>query len=70
MPFSGERPDLTNVDTAHPNYLQEAAIPTVGGETHSGEDVPIYADGPHAYLFRGTVEQNVIYHVMANALGL
>lgn len=68
-PFSGERPDLTNVDTTNPNYLQEATIPTVGGETHSGEDVPIYAVGPHAYLFRGTVEQNVIYHVMAEALG-
>jgi len=70
IPFTGKRPDLTSVDTASPNYLQEAAIPTLGAETHAGEDVAIYANGPRSYLFRGTLEQNAIYHVMANALGL
>ena len=35
-----------------------------------GEEVAIYANGPRAYLVRGTLEQNAIYHVMANALGL
>jgi alkaline phosphatase len=72
IPFADptkKRPDLTNVDTAAPNYLQEAAIPTVGAETHTGEEVPIYANGPRAYLFRGVMEQNAIYHVMADALG-
>lgn len=63
------RPDLTTIDTTNPNYLQEATVP-MGSETHAGEDVGIYADGPHSYLFRGTLEQNVIYHVMADALGL
>jgi alkaline phosphatase len=63
------RPDLTDIDTTNPNYLQEAAIPTVGAETHAGEEVGIYASGPRAYLFRGTMEQNAIYHVMADALG-
>jgi alkaline phosphatase len=62
------RPDLTTVDTAGANYLQEATVP-MGAETHAGEDVAIYADGPRSYLFRGTREQNVIYHVMADALG-
>ncbi|MCX7054847.1 MAG: alkaline phosphatase [Proteobacteria bacterium] len=70
IPFTGKRPDLTNVDTTNPNYLQESAIPTVGAETHSGEDVAIYANGPKSYLVRGTLEQNAIYHVMARALGL
>jgi alkaline phosphatase len=70
IPFAGKRPDLTNVDTAHPNYLQESAIPTLGAETHAGEDVAIYANGPRSYLFRGTLEQHAIYHVMADALGL
>jgi alkaline phosphatase len=70
VPFSGQRPDLTNVDTSNPNYLQEAAISTVAAETHVGEDVAIYANGPRSYLARGTLEQNAIYHVMANALGL
>lgn len=63
------RPDLNNVDTANPSYMQEATVPMVA-ETHAGEDVAIYADGPGAYLLRGTLEQNVIYHVMADALGM
>ncbi|MDD1621454.1 MAG: alkaline phosphatase [Methylococcaceae bacterium] len=69
-PYAGTklRPDLTEVDTTNPNYMQEATVP-MGSETHAGEDVAIYADGPSAYLVRGTLEQNVIYHVMANALG-
>ncbi len=62
------RPDLTHVDTAAPGYLQEATVP-MGAETHAGEDVGIYARGPKAHLFHGTQEQNVIYHVMAEALG-
>ncbi|MBS0542469.1 MAG: alkaline phosphatase, partial [Proteobacteria bacterium] len=60
---------LAMVDTTAPNYLQEATVP-MGSETHAGEDVAIYASGPNAYLFRGPQEQNVIYHVMADALGL
>lgn len=63
------RPDLTDIDTTAPNYLQESAIPTQGAETHAGDDVGIYASGPRAYLFRGVMEQHTIYHVMADALG-
>ena len=40
----------------------------LGSETHGGEDVAIYARGPKAHLFQGTLEQNVIYHVMFEAL--
>ena len=36
-------------------------------ETHGGEDVPIYADGPMSFLFSGTVEQSYIPHAMAYA---
>jgi len=39
-------------------------------ETHGGEDVAIYARGPQAHLIRGVLEQNVIFHVMAEALGM
>ncbi|WKJ91700.1 alkaline phosphatase [Methylomonas montana] len=68
-PYAGNklRADLSAVDTENPNYMQEATVP-MGSETHAGEDVTIYAHGPGAYLVRGTLEQNVIYHVMANAL--
>lgn len=55
---------------AHPAYFQEAAVPTVGAETHSGEDVAIYAIGPGAQLVRGTVKNTHIFHVMKRALGL
>jgi alkaline phosphatase len=67
---TGPRPDLTHVDTTKRDYLQESAIPTVLAETHAGEDVAIYGSGPGAWLLRGTLEQNAIYHVMAEALGL
>ena len=63
------RPDLSAVDTAHPDYLQECMAP-LGSCTHAGEDVPLYADGPGAHLFHGVIEQNVIFHVMVEALGL
>ncbi|MCB1809020.1 MAG: alkaline phosphatase [Candidatus Competibacteraceae bacterium] len=63
------RPDLTEVDTTDPDYIQQAAIPR-GSETHAGEDVGIFAQGPKAYLFRGVVEQNYIFHVMDYAASL
>ena len=63
------RPDLTTVDTGLPNYMQESTVP-MSAETHAGEDVTIYANGPGSYLVRGTLEQNAIYHVMAEALGM
>lgn len=34
-------------------------------ETHGGDDVGIFAIGPHAHLFTGVVEQNLIPHIMA-----
>jgi alkaline phosphatase len=54
---------------SHPAYFQEAAVP-LGSETHSGEDVAIYAVGPGAELVRGTVKNTHIFHVMKRALGL
>ncbi len=64
-----KRPDLGAADTAGLDFLQEAAIPTVGAETHAGEDVAIYAIGPKAHLVHGSMEQNWIYHVMREAFG-
>ena len=63
------RTDLTHVDTEGKNYIQQAVVPHKS-ETHGGEDVAIYADGPGAYLLQGVVEQNYIFHVMHHALRL
>jgi alkaline phosphatase len=60
------RPDLSGVDTTHPDYMQEALVP-LSSETHGGEDVGIWARGPGSQAFRGTLEQNVIYHVIVQA---
>jgi len=60
---------LNNAQAQAPDYLQESAIP-LGGETHGAEDVAIFAGGPQAHLIHGVMEQNVIYHVMAEALDL
>lgn len=67
LPVTG-RPELTNAQVQEHDYLQEAIIP-LGSETHAAEDVAIFAGGPKAHLFHGVMEQNVIYHVMAEALG-
>lgn len=65
---AGPRPDLSEVDTMSPDFLQQATVP-LGSETHAGDDVAVYAWGPKAHLMGGTIEQNYIYHVMSNALG-
>jgi len=61
------RPDLTREDTTAPDYRQEGLIP-LSSETHSGEDVPVYATGARAALVHGTIEQSVIFHLMMEAL--
>lgn len=65
---AGARPDLADVDTASPSYLQESAVPMTS-ETHSGEDVPLYAGGAGAHLFHGVQEQSFVYHAIVAALG-
>jgi len=43
------------------------------GRPHEAEGGPIgavRASGPWAYQFQGTIEQNLIYHVMDHALTL
>ncbi|KAL4237016.1 hypothetical protein ACF0H5_005400 [Mactra antiquata] len=63
---NGSRPDITNVDTTIDQYQQEAAVP-LAQETHSGEDVAIYARGPMSHLLTGVHEDSNIAGVMAYA---
>ncbi|RCU45262.1 alkaline phosphatase [Corallincola holothuriorum] len=66
---SNGRQDLTTVDTTSTGYHQEALIP-LGSETHAGEDVAIHGKGPGAQLLQGVVEQNIIFHIINQSLGL
>ena len=60
------RPNLTDVDTEHPDYLQESMVP-MRAETHGGDDVGIWARGPGSFAVRGSVEQNTIFHFLLQA---
>lgn len=62
----GGRVDPTKIDRSANDFRFPSTVP-VDLETHGGEDVGIWAVGPWAHLFQGTVEQNVIPHVMAYA---
>jgi len=69
FPPATGRHDLSKVDTKDQGYHQEALVP-LESETHSADDVAIYAGGPGAYLFHSTHEQHYIYHVMHYAAAL
>ncbi len=60
------RPNLADVDTEHPDYMQESTVP-MANESHGGDDVGIWARGPGAEAVRGTVEQNAIFHILLQA---
>lgn len=63
------RVDLSAIDTLTPGFHQEATVP-MGSETHAGEDISLHATGPGAQLAQGVVEQNVIFHIINQALEL
>ncbi|RXJ71794.1 alkaline phosphatase [Veronia nyctiphanis] len=67
--IDGARTELNEKDVLEPNYKQQALV-RLRSETHSGEDVAIFAHGPQAWLFQGTVEQSYIYHVIDDATKL
>ncbi|XP_053137005.1 alkaline phosphatase, tissue-nonspecific isozyme isoform X2 [Hemicordylus capensis] len=64
--INGERENVSTVDFAHASYQAQSAVP-LRLETHGGEDVAIFAQGPMAHLLHGVHEQNYIPHVMAYA---
>lgn len=55
-------------ETTHKNYHQKTAIPMHAG-FHGGEDVALFATGPQSHLVGGVLEQNVIFHIITQALG-
>lgn len=65
----GPRPDLTDVNTEAPGYLQQATIYRESA-AHGGEDVAAFAKGPNAAAVSGVIEQNLLFHIMMEALGI
>jgi alkaline phosphatase len=60
------RADLTGVDTTDPDFHQQALV-ALGGETHGGDDVGVWARGPGADAVRGSVEENTLFHFFVQA---
>uniref|UniRef100_A0A5F5PS99 Alkaline phosphatase n=1 Tax=Equus caballus TaxID=9796 RepID=A0A5F5PS99_HORSE len=52
----GSRPDVNESQSMDPAYKQQAAVP-LSSETHSGEEVAVFARGPQAHLVHGVQEQ-------------
>ncbi|XP_034386954.1 intestinal-type alkaline phosphatase-like [Cyclopterus lumpus] len=63
---TGPRPDMNETISSDDDYHQQAPVP-LSSETHSIEDVAIFAKGPMSHLFHGVQEQNYIAHVIAYA---
>ncbi len=66
-PFGG--PGLSRLlPPTDKNYLSDKLHGT-DSETHGGEDVALFADGPRSDLVGGVIEQNVVFHIIAEAFG-
>ena len=65
--WQAEPVDLSDTDTEAPDYQQTAAVP-IAYETHAGEDVAAYAQGPGAAGVAGVMEQNRLYDVLFEGL--
>lgn len=65
LPEGGRRnPDGMNF--RDPNFRYPTTVP-LAKNTHGGEDVGVFAVGPHSYLFTGVFEQNFIPHGLMHA---
>ena len=60
-------PQWEQLNTYHSDYQQKALVP-MDYESHGGEDVALYAIGPQAQLFSGTLEQHWRFHALKYAM--
>ncbi|XP_017862511.1 PREDICTED: membrane-bound alkaline phosphatase [Drosophila arizonae] len=63
------RMDLSNADTEDADFQFQATVP-LKSETHGGEDVAVFASGPHEHFFSGNYEQTTIPALMAYAANI
>lgn len=64
-----DSPALTSNTVQAEDFRQQTAV-QMGSETHGGEDVALYADGPGAQRVRGVMNQDEIHSVITQALGI
>ena len=71
-PRKATRDDVTSVDTAADDYLQEVSIPlgAPGSETHGGGDVMLFSTGAGSAPFKGTMVNTKVFGLVKSALGL
>lgn len=60
------RKDPMDMNYKDPFFMQPTTVP-LDSETHGGDDVGVYADGPFSHLFAGVYEQHYIAHAMMYA---
>ncbi|XP_068248908.1 alkaline phosphatase-like [Palaemon carinicauda] len=60
------RPNISSMDISNKEYTPIVAVPSLY-ESHSGDDVATYAQGPMAHLFHTLHEQTYVAHVMGFA---
>lgn len=63
---TGGRVNFTKLDHESDHFLFPGTLP-MDYETHGGDDVAVYTNGPWSHLFTGTFEQNAIPHLLAYA---
>jgi len=71
-PRKSPRDDLSAVDTAGDDYLQEVGVVlgTPGAETHGGGDVMLLSGGAGSSGFKGTLDNTRVFGLVKSALGL
>ncbi len=62
------RADVGSATALADGYRQEAGL-GMGGETHGGGDVKLYALGAGSAAFKGTIENTKVFHLMKAAFG-
>ncbi|EDS29464.1 alkaline phosphatase [Culex quinquefasciatus] len=63
---TGGRRNPQWMDSQRPDFVFPGTVP-YEDETHGGDDVGVFARGPHAHLFSGLYEQHLIGHVLLYA---
>lgn len=58
--------DLSQIDTTAPGFFQQSLVP-LPSETHSGDDVAVFARGPGAQTLNGVIEQSAIFDLLNSA---